>query len=361
MTKQSALKKKPRSRSSIKLKSKRVSQTKTIKKYLKIGAAFICSMFFLTTVFIYRFITQNITSAFSTDNVTFMETGYPTVLYIVADNIHSDNIHLKKVEFKIFDMEGKKVVTYSIPLEYELDAPGRYGMEKISNIFTLGQIKGKSTDPLLNGITELNMVMLKLFGINAEKYVLVQEDMEKPVETFWASGDITPFFNKGNLSGLKNTIKSNFSPSELYKLSNFINTLPSDRLISNKYLAEYIDNKDAIDQEIRDMMLLSQISKEGLSVAILNGTDKEGVASFGSRIVENNGGRVVAVSNSIKPVEHSVIITDRQDSLTVRKLAKIFGVSPIINKQDAKSQFSDSELDRADVVLVIGFDLASSL
>jgi hypothetical protein len=85
-------------------------------------------------------------------------------------------------------------------------------------------------------------------------------------------------------------------------------------------LKNYIQDTEVIDQEVRELMLLSPISKEGHSVAILNGAGKAGFAAFGARVVANNGGRVVAVNNSDENIKQSVLITDMQDSISSSKI-----------------------------------------
>lgn len=352
-----------RKKSLVKLKKRTTNYSRAFKRALPITLLTTCSVLLLVGLSVYKMISHNVTSALTPTKEIFMESGYPTLLYVEVENLNSTPIQINKIEFKLFDIDGKKLITYPIPLDYEVDMPGRYGLEKISKAFVFGALMhGEATDNSVSeGITTLNSALLTILGTKAERYLIVDKGLSDVTTSFLDSGDFFPLINKEVITTLPISVRSNFSLGELSKISEFIRSLPSDRLITNPHLTNFAQNTEVIDQEIRELMLLSKVSNEGLSVAILNASDRSGLAAFGARIVINNGGRVVAVNNSDNTVTKSVIITDNLDSLSVRRFSSLFGIDSIMTQLEAREHFKDSELDRADIVIVLGFDLAQSL
>jgi len=102
------------------------------------------------------------------------------------------------------------------------------------------------------------------------------------------------------------------------------------------------------------------ISKENLSIAVLNGTTESGVANFGARVVRNMGGRVVAVGNAYNDHVKSLIIANDPSSNTVRLLAHALNIEDVLSIEDA-SDYIESEISRADMTIIVGLDLALSL
>ena len=77
-------------------------------------------------------------------------------------------------------------------------------------------------------------------------------------------------------------------------------------------------------------------------------------------MVSNIGGRVVAVDNTDKFYDQSVIITDDINSKTAAFLSRVFNISTIITKEESHS-FIETEIDRSDVSVIFGFDTSGDL
>ncbi len=353
-----------RKKSVVKLKTKKIADKKRVKRVLSMIGLTFFALVFLGGYSLLKLINHNLASALTPNEIGFTESGYPTLLYVQVKDLSDPTPTIQKIQFKIYDLDGQRVFSYDIPLDYEVDMPGRLGLEKLSNIFLVSDLNKTATtnsNSLEQGINELNKSLLPIFGLRAERYMVVDSSSSPKIEDFLKNGDLASFIDKDFILSLPKHLKSDFSTKELLKLGTFIGSLPSDRLINNPYLSSYIKDTEVIDQEVKDLMLLSPLSKEGYSVAILNGAGKEGFAAFGARVVSNNGGRVVAVNNSDTNINKSVLITDQQDSLTARKLAWLFGIDTVITKDQAKKYYRDNEIDRADIVVVLGFDLAETL
>ena len=161
-------------------------------------------------------------------------------------------------------------------------------------------------------------------------------------------------------SELKKYTISNLSINEFYSLVKFSGSLTKDTISTYSVTQEDINDSGNLDNQIANMNFDGNISQEELSVAILNGTDYPGVALFGSRLVTNSGGRVVAVSNASTLYDTSYIATDIRDSATLTYLSRVLGIQNIISKTEAQ-KFNENEVDRSDITVIVGFDTADSL
>ena len=68
----------------------------------------------------------------------------------------------------------------------------------------------------------------------------------------------------------------------------------------------------------------------------------------------------MAVNNTEKYYDKSVIVADDIDSKTVVYLSRVFQI-PIIIKKDASHSLSEREIDRSDVTVIFGFDTSGDL
>ena len=96
------------------------------------------------------------------------------------------------------------------------------------------------------------------------------------------------------------------------------------------------------------------MAKEAKSIVVLNATSLAGVASFGARVVNNLGGRVVSVDNAENKFSEDFIVTDDPNDYSVRLLSGVFGISKVISKDVAKQYVTDNQLHRADILLILG-------
>jgi hypothetical protein len=220
-----------RKRGAVKLKTKKNLNKKRFKRVLSVVALTFSAFLLLSTYSIYKLVDRNLASALTPGKDSFDVDTYPTVLYVTAENLNQPTLNIKKLEFKIFDIEGERVFSYEVPVDYEIDMPGRLGFEKISNIFLVSELSNATTESTLEkGIQTLNSSLLPIFGLKAERYVVVDGTTSDKFDTFWKNGEITAFTDKSLLSDLSAHVRSDFSLKEFLKLAAFIRSLPSDRL-----------------------------------------------------------------------------------------------------------------------------------
>jgi hypothetical protein len=158
---------------------------------------------------------------------------------------------------------------------------------------------------------------------------------------------------------MKSSFSTSFSLSSFYQTQQFLSSVKEDSFIKKTLSAEDLSSTDDI---FEDMTLSSEIAKEKKTIAVLNGTDLSGVATLGSRVIKNMGGRVVAIENALDKGNYpnTVLIVDDMNFKTVSYIKKSFNISTVYTKEE--SPFTkESSIDRSDITLILGFDLANQI
>jgi len=342
-------------------KTKSVLNRSKKKKLLRIVVSGFLFTISLTFLFLYgfgRYLNQNFASALSSTSYSLSNDNIPTVSYMVAENISANPIVLKKVEFIIFDKQNQKVTIYNIPLDSNYQIPGKFGNEEFSKLFALGAMNSK--DALEAGTHLINREIFKLFGFQVDKYVLIDSSEEKFFDKMWHEGGNINIFNLKNVSTFQNSLRTDLRLQELNGLLSFVNSLPEDRVVDSADTPNNFNETSTFDNTIKEETYESFIANDKKNIAVLNGTNYNGLASFGSRVVKNIGGRVVAVNNTEKLYDQSVIISDDPNSVTAAFLSRVFMIPNIISKSEARS-FNENEIDRSDVTVIFGFDTSGDL
>jgi len=329
-----------------------------VKKIAVISFSFLLSTLFLFGFILYKKVSQNFVSAESYNSYSLSNDHFPTFSYIVVDSFSSDPIVVDKMEFVILDKESKKALIYTIPLNYIIDVPGRYSTEEFSKIFALGGLN--APDKLMGGLLLTNKTIFDLFGFKVDNYILVDRSLKDDFDKFVHGGALFPLLDFSNLPDVKSSFRTNMSLPEFYNTYLFLKSLPADRSIRETLTFSYMQNPALLDNVIQDLTISSPISLEKKNIAVLNGTDISGIAQLGSRVVRNMGGRVVAVGNSVSKYDESMLVVDNKNSETVRFLSHVFGVTKVLGKEEA-FDVEENEIDRADITLILGFDLAETM
>jgi len=334
------------------------STRKKLHRIVLVSSVFLLSLFFLFSFGFYKYLNQNFASALSKSSYSLSDDDIPTVSYIVAENFDSDPIVIKKVNFIIFDKEGKKVSIYNVPLNENYEIPGKFGSEEFSKIFALGGLN--SEDKLLSGSNAINRSLFKLFGFKVDKFVLIDSTHEEFFDGVWREGSLFNLMSLKDMSDLSGSLVTDMDLREFYGLTSFIYSLPQDRVLDDINIPDCFCDTQSFDNAIREATYGSDISEEKKNIAILNGTNYSGLASFGSRVVSNIGGRVVAIDNTEKFYDTSVIIADDVNSKTAIFLSRVFNISNILPKEESRS-FIENGVDRSDISVIFGFDTSGDL
>lgn len=344
--------KKPNFRSSKKAKFNRIK--KRISKVTGALFIFIISAIFLSGLLFTKYITQSYASALSATSNSEFDQEFPTVSYIVAKDLEADPIEVVEISYILLDKQNNTKRTYKIPLNMQYDAPGRYGVEEFSKLFALGELG--SDVRFEGGIDLISKTLFEIFAFPVNKYILIDSSIKEEFDAFLRDGNILGFVNKDIMTNLGSDLRTNVRLSEMNNLRQFLVALSEDDKISENLSFDNIQNPESLDSLTRDMTIDSSVSREKLNIAVLNATEESGKAFFGSRAIRNIGGRVVAVSNASRTYEVSCLVTDDENSTTVREVADMFGIEKVVTVNQALSKFPENEINRADITVIFGFD-----
>jgi hypothetical protein len=282
----------------------------------------------------------------------------PTVAYIVAEDLNADPVIIKKVNFIIFNKENKKVSVFELPVDRDYRIPGKFGSEVFAKAFALGGMN--SDDRLNSGAGAINRSIFKLFGFKVDKFVLTDAEHEEFFDDLWHEGGVLNLVSLKNVTSLGNSLKTDMDLREFYGLLSFIYSLPKERVVDEDFSPLSFDDTSEFDEYIREHTYESVLAKEQKNISVLNGTNYPGLASFGSRVITNFGGRVIATQNSSNTYDESYIIAENKNSDTAAFLSRVFKIDKIISKDESYS-FTESVIDRSDIVVIFGFDTAGDL
>lgn len=327
------------------------------KKIATITLLFIISAAFLSGYYFYKRFTKEYASAFSASSYEISSEDIFSVAYIKVDDFQNDPLFINSVSLLIFDKGMSKIISYNIPTDTLIDVPGIYGDEPFYNIMAIGHLDGgndysQSISLIVNSIE-------KAMTFPVDRYIIVDKSTHSLADML-LSGTIDLSNVNITFDLVKRKVKMNLSLDEVYDIYQFTKALPQDRFIEKTLKGSYIDDPNLLDEELMDITFDSLLSREKKSIAILNGTEFTGVATYGSRIVKNFGGRVVVVGNTHEMYEKSIIITDDLNSETVRIISHIFNINNIILDSDARN-INENEINRSDVSIIFGLDFAKSL
>lgn len=326
-----------------------------LKKWFKIFSLFIISGLFLTGYLFYKKVSREYASAFSVSSQDLLSNQIYASALIVADDFDAEPVKVTKLSLYIFDKSTLKTIVYNIPVDTVVNVPGRFSEEPFSNILALGSM---DEGGLEHGAEIITRSIFKLMAFPVDRYMLVEEGIDAMAQDFYR-GKINVDF-KSDVRVLKDMVRTDHSLGELIDIYKFANSLPEDRVLENELGDTYIANPTILDEELMDITFDSILSREKKSVAVLNGSGQSGVAGFGSRVIRNLGGRVVATSNTNKDYENSFIVVDDIASESTRIIAQIFGIENIVMYSDLRG-FDENEVSRSDITIIFGLDFAGSL
>lgn len=284
----------------------------------------------------------------SAESTSSLDQSYSTVLFVVVDDFSKETPTIKKLEYKVYDLENKKIYSYNVNPAYKVELRGKFGNEPVSNFLALGGLNGdgKVTD----GINFVNTAVFDLFAFPVDRYVYTTDASSWGWEGLFKDGRF--LYVLGTLlTEQHSNVYTNMRLDELYQLSRFISGLPEDRIISTD-ISTVVNN--TADDSFRELTIGSKLAQEAKSIAVLNATSLAGVATFGARVVSNLGGRVVSVDNAENKFSEDFIVSDNPDDYSVLLLSRVFGISKVISKESAKQYVTDNQLYRADILLILG-------
>jgi hypothetical protein len=304
----------------------------------------------------YKTVTRPFASAQGVSSFDIVNSDISSLLIITVDNLNSDPVKTTGLDLVIYDKAKNKVVTFVIPLNWETDIPGRFGSEEFSKVVSLGMLNEELPE---DGANLVRKAIEKNMAINVDRYLLVEEDIADSLVGLLENGKSGGMLDTEVLTKLPFSIVTDLRLNEFYDMYTFVGGLPTDRFITHKESFKFFELNDYTDTILRDLTFDSKVALEKTSVAILNGTNISGIADFSERVVTNVGGYTVATANATGTYHESLLVVSSLDAAVVEEIQRFFGVKKVIFKEDYEG--SEHVVARADVTLIVGFDIANTL
>jgi hypothetical protein len=344
--------------SSVKRRTTRRPVTKSKAKklvYKKLGkivvltVVFLFSLLLIGSFLVFKKLDQGFVKAEVRDS---LNKNYFTLAFVVVDDWNAKPTLINKIEYRLFDLDNKKVYSYNMGQESQigLDAAGT-ASEKVSKLFALGTMHEDSG--VKDGVNYVNDLIFKYFAFPVDRYVYTDEAHEKYWTGVLANGQFLPLLVEDGLGDISMETYSNMSLSEVYKISNIVAALPDDRLIE-KSLSGSGGGDSSFDDSFQQITIDSDFARKAESIAVLNGAGISGTASFGARVIKNLGGRVVAVSNADSRYDQSFVVADEPNNSSAFYLAEVFSVTKVLTKAEAQTVIKDAQLLTSDITVVLG-------
>jgi len=334
---------------------KRRRKTTTLRKYFGTGVLFAGFLLFLSLYAFYKQFHQSYTSAASAISSDFKHKDFYTVALLYSEGTFNDApLIINSIKILFLSTEHSIFSVYDMPTDLTFDMPGKFGEEQLSKSFALGTMVLFSSDDMYyeTGINFTLNVLQNLIGAKIDRFVLVEPRTAKFAESLLIEGDAFALFHKSEIKNIKQSLKTNMSFTDLLHFYSL-----STGFSKSEITFDTFESPDLLDTFIRETTYDSSFAEEKKSIAVLNGSGFSGLASFGARVVKNRGGHIVAVDNAKDIHEKSYLIVDDKTSETASYLLSFFEDAEIYSKDELN--FDEPVLDRADVTLILGLDIAS--
>jgi hypothetical protein len=233
-------------------------------------------------------------------------------------------IQSEEIRVKIIIPSQKKLVTLIIPNNTIVKVGFGFGEYRINKVYELGKLANQAGKVLTRTIQEFLGVGIKGWQVGTKSNLSWWDRIRlKWLETFAV--------NQTKVVELKG--KPAWQAEKL-----------SDGSLIYRVNQAWLD--ELVHQEIFDQ----EVSREGLTVAVLNASGVDGVANDISRLISNLGIEVRLVSNLATQDQSEVVISQKsqKETRTLKKIIDSLGIETI--------RVSDTLEQRSDVVVIIGRD-----
>ena len=296
------------------------------------------------------------------EDPTFNQERRYNVLLVLLDDRHDPVAHINSISLLSVDPVNQRGSIVSIPSDVDLSESTGYGQVTIASLYALGEVHGEGRMAFV--VRELG----ESLAVPIDKYVVTDPDGLTAMtqllgeEVRWESfNDLFSLRHLARVPQAMQTYHEYVSTDLLRKqhvpLLRFLLSVRFDKFNKLDLRRGDFDDPVLLDEKVGRVVRDERLFEERLSVQVLNGTKTPGLAGRGKRFVENLGGRVVGVGNTIEQSnEKSFILARNTESYTVQRLAEVFDIKEIRTYDTAYGI-----KDRADVSVVFGLDAATGL
>lgn len=360
-------KKKSPTRTSVVPKRKSPNFFSKIRRFILPSILFVVVLGIFALLFAYRSLTSSFISAFTPAADMLMESDNFSVLIIQIPDAEflSDKDNIDKLEsvlaptklnLYVFDVADQKILNIDVPINTVIDVPGRFGEEPFENILKLSLMDNKNLDQSYDVLVAAVSKVVKYpvdsyMVVTPEGYTLLNKLVV--VNSVMEKASLFESFRP-----LLDNIHTPLSSKEKYYIASYLLELEERDLITSS-LSE-LTSAGLEKNPIKNVTINGDVAKEGKSVSVLNASGISGMATYGSDVIENLGGRVVAVSNAASTQSESILVVDDMGSKTVANILRFFPIKNVVLKEDAL-KLGEFEIFRSDITLIVGLDIAQDL
>lgn len=225
---------------------------------------------------------------------------------------------------KLIILNQKKLIKFIIPDNTMVKVGFGFGEYRLNKVYELGKLEKQPGKVLTRTTQELLGIGIKGWQVNNKSNLSWWDKLRLTWFTTF-NVDQTVTVNLGNNPAWQS--ESLNDGTLIYR----VNQLWLDRLV----------HKEVFDQDI---------SKEQLSVAILNASGVDGVADSVSRLISNFGAEVRLVTNLAGQDKSEIVISNKnqKETKTVKQIINSLGINSV--------RVDDIFVYRSDVVVIIGQD-----
>lgn len=247
-------------------------------------------------------------------------------------------------------VEGK-ISILEIPDKAYIEVPGGYGFWKLGAVHKLGEVDNPPIGVKLLRDSLQNYLALPIDGVIEVRAGDSEQFMTKlrgnPLEAFLAvtsvRTDLSPIELTQFVFGARGV---RFDKVSTYNLEE-LELLTSEKLADGEDIL--VSDPIKIDVLLTKHFADTKVLGESATIAVLNATNRQGLAAKTAQMVTHLGGNVIIQSSFEKKIEKSVVSGDNKYPYTTKRLQQIFGRGKL---EDLGRSASD--ISRASVNLILG-------
>jgi len=328
---------------------KRLKVSRRLKHRLKIlGLALFvvfCAIVVSGAVALYQFFSKPMATASGAANG---EAAFPggrfNLLLVNLEEANDPTSLIKQLSIISIDADDREPFPIRLPLEAEVVVPQGFGGHKLSTVYSLGAL----TKPLAN-LDLTAQTVSQLLAVPIDGYIVTDDAGLGQIAQYLGEGLRMIRLLPNLFTELRRSLKSNLTLPALLRIGQFVWSARSSKDVWEISEEELFDWQH-LDLQLQECFTDSEVVEERLKIQVLNGTEKQGLATHVARYVKNLGGDVIITSNFDRSdVKQSFMVYGLDESYTVERLKEVLQIQEM-----RPGQIGTEE--RADLTIILGLD-----
>jgi hypothetical protein len=225
--------------------------------------------------------------------------------------------------------------------------PQGFGGHKLKEVYSLGALTKPQANLDLTALT-----VKKLLAVPIDGYIVTDDAGLGQISKYLGGGLRLVRLLPNLFTEVRRQIKTNLSFPTLLRVGQMIWSSKSSGDVWHISREELFDWQH-LDLKLAEHFMDSKIVEERLKIQVLNGTEKQGLATHVSRYVKNLGGDVIVIGNyeqtDLKQSFFVLPEADLENLHTVERLKEVLQIDDIRPGQNEVEK-------RADLTIVLGLD-----